>query len=73
MEEVGTLIGTDPEFLTGSDRAEPRLRVVGTGTVDLPRATRAVADLLDALGVDRGADGLAETPGRVAHAYAELL
>jgi GTP cyclohydrolase I len=41
--------------------------------IDLPRATQAVADLLDALGVDRPGDGLAETPARVARAYAELL
>jgi GTP cyclohydrolase I len=41
--------------------------------VDLDKATRAVADLLDALGVDRTADGLAATPARVARAYAEML
>ena len=41
--------------------------------VDLDKATTAVADLLDALGVDRTADGLAATPARVARAYGELL
>jgi GTP cyclohydrolase IA len=41
--------------------------------VDLDRATRAVADLLGALGIDRHREELAETPARVAHAYAELL
>ena len=41
--------------------------------VDLDKATTAVTDLLDALGVDRTADGLAATPARVARAYAELL
>ncbi len=41
--------------------------------IDLDRAERAVADLLDALGADRGADGLAATPARVCRAYAELL
>jgi len=51
----------------------PHLRVVSTGTIDLDRATQAAADLLDALGVDRDADGLTETPARVARAYAELL
>jgi len=42
-------------------------------SIDLERAERAVADLLDALGVDRRADGLAATPSRVCRAYAELL
>ncbi len=32
-----------------------------------------MSDLLDALGVDRSADGLAEAPTRVAIAFAELL
>ncbi len=41
--------------------------------VDLPRATRAVSDLLDALGLDRSHESLAGTPARVARAYAELL
>jgi GTP cyclohydrolase IA len=41
--------------------------------IDLPRAQTAVAELLAALGVDVEADGLAETPRRVAAAYAELL
>ena len=41
--------------------------------IDLDRAERAVADLLDALGADRGADGLAATPAWVCRAYAELL
>ncbi|MDA8316801.1 MAG: GTP cyclohydrolase I FolE [Actinomycetota bacterium] len=41
--------------------------------MDLARAASAVADLLDALGVDRGGESLAGTPDRVARAYAELL
>jgi GTP cyclohydrolase I len=41
--------------------------------VDLDKAAGAVADLLDALGVDRSADGLEETPARVAKALAEML
>ena len=43
------------------------------GPVDLVRAERAVADLLGAFGVDLGGESLAETPGRVARAYAEML
>src|SRR5256885_8062320 len=40
---------------------------------DLAAAERAAAAFLDALGVDLAADGLADTPGRMARAYAELL
>ena len=41
--------------------------------IDLGRAERAAAELLDALGVDRAAEGLAATPARMCRAYAELL
>ena len=44
-----------------------------TGSVNLERATRAVSDLLDALGVEHAGDHLVATPGRVPRAYAELL
>ncbi len=57
------------------DVPERRLHVVapGTSAIDLPRAAAAVRELLDALNVDPTAAGLAETPDRVARAYAELL
>lgn len=42
-------------------------------SVDLDAAERAAADLLTALGVETDADGLDETPRRMARAYAELL
>ncbi len=41
--------------------------------MDLPAATRAVAELLLALGQDPAADHLLDTPRRVAAAYTELL
>jgi GTP cyclohydrolase I len=41
--------------------------------VDLDAAARAVTDLLVALGHDPATEDLAETPQRVARAYAELL
>ncbi|HMM48327.1 MAG TPA: GTP cyclohydrolase I FolE [Miltoncostaeaceae bacterium] len=41
--------------------------------IDHERAQRAVAELLDALGVDRSSPGLRDTPRRVASAYAEML
>jgi GTP cyclohydrolase IA len=40
---------------------------------DLPAAERAAAAFMTALGVDVSAGGLADTPGRMARAYAELL
>lgn len=40
---------------------------------DLLAAEQAASDFLTALGIDLTADGLAETPGRMARAYAELL
>jgi GTP cyclohydrolase IA len=62
-----------PEPLLRPDRPA-RLRVVhGRATVDLPAAEQAVADLLRALGRDLESPHLAETPRRVAAAYAELL
>ncbi|MEV4261730.1 GTP cyclohydrolase I FolE [Kribbella sp. NPDC049584] len=41
--------------------------------IDLPAAERAVADLLTALGRDPESAHLADTPRRVANAYAEML
>ncbi|MFI5693097.1 GTP cyclohydrolase I FolE [Kribbella sp. NPDC051586] len=41
--------------------------------IDLPAAQRAVADLLTALGRDPDSAHLADTPRRVANAYAEML
>ena len=42
-------------------------------TIDIPAARAAAADLLRALGADPAAPGLADTPRRMAEAYAELL
>jgi GTP cyclohydrolase IA len=41
--------------------------------IDREAVEHAVSDLLRALGADTGAEGLHETPRRVAEAYAELL
>jgi GTP cyclohydrolase IA len=76
-EDVDDFGGDDPvtavqEELARSDRAL-HLLPQPDNPIDLDKATRAVADLLDALGVDRTADGLAATPARVARAYAEML
>jgi GTP cyclohydrolase IA len=50
------------------DDAEPATR-----QIDRPALERAARALLRALGADLDADGLRETPRRVAEAYAELL
>lgn len=47
--------------------------VPGDAPIDLPAATRAVADLLTALGQDPQSEHLADTPRRVATAFAEML
>jgi GTP cyclohydrolase I len=50
------------------------LRVIGPQAgVDLPAAERAAGDFLRALGLRLDRDGMADTPRRMAHAYAELL
>jgi GTP cyclohydrolase I len=50
------------------------LRVIGCEpTTDLAAAERAAADFLSALGVDLTAEGLRDTPRRMARAYAELF
>ena len=59
---------------TALDPRGPALRVVRDGVpVDLVAAERAVADLLVALGQDPDDEHAADTPRRVAAAYAELL
>jgi GTP cyclohydrolase I len=51
----------------------PTLATVARAPIDLDAAEGAAHDLLAALGADLEADGLRETPGRIARAYAELL
>jgi len=43
------------------------------GPVDLPRAERAVRELLLAIGEDPDRDGLLDTPARVARSYVEIF
>jgi GTP cyclohydrolase I len=52
--------------LTDPDRSAPI-------EIDLQAAESAARELLVALGADLSADGLRDTPGRIARAYAELL
>ena len=53
--------------------APPRLRVTAPTAVDLPAAEDAARAFLAALGVDLDDESRAESPGRMARAYAELL
>lgn len=65
------LAGTSP---AAADAGHRPLRIAhGPEDVDLPAAQRAVAALLAALGRDPSSEHLADTPQRVAQAYAELL
>ena len=67
-----TLSAMEPSRIVEPPRA--RLRVVDEPrAVDLAAAERAANDLLVALGVDVGAEGMRATPGRLARAYAELF
>ena len=45
----------------------------GAPAIDLAAAEVAAADLLTALGIDVAAESTAETPGRMARAFAEML
>jgi GTP cyclohydrolase I len=51
----------------------PDLHVALQPRIDLDRAERAARDLLDALGLDLSDETIAETPGRMARAFEELL
>lgn len=54
-------------------RSVPLHIVGGRPEIDLAAAQQAVSDLLAALGRDPHSEHLADTPRRVAHAYAEML
>jgi GTP cyclohydrolase I len=65
---------TAPQLAAAAPERVGRLRELrGRTAIDVPAAERAVADLLRALGRDPANPHLAETPRRVAAAYAELL
>jgi GTP cyclohydrolase IA len=65
---------TGPVAAAATAEPRTRLRVVHPRpAVDLPAAERAIAALLQALGRDPGSEHLADTPRRVADAYAEML
>jgi GTP cyclohydrolase I len=57
----------------GHRPGEPVLLDAPGPGLDRERAEAAVADLLDALGADPGAEALRETPRRVASTFSELL
>lgn len=68
----------DPASSGSSDRGSTGVASggavsVGGGTIDLPRIEAAVAEILAAIGEDSARAGLANTPQRVAQAYAEFF
>jgi len=59
---------------TAPDPVRQQLRVVPTlPSVDMAAAQKAATDLLVALGVQLDSEAMAETPSRMAQAYAEML
>jgi GTP cyclohydrolase IA len=64
---------TPTHSLPGLALAEPWASSDSPRQIDHPAVERAARDLLRALGADVEAEGLRETPRRVAAAYAELL
>ena len=63
-----------PEFAKSAAQLAWRPRVVpGSGPVDLSAAEEAATALLIALGQPLNSTGMAETPRRLAQAYAEML
>jgi GTP cyclohydrolase IA len=61
----------DDEALEGGQTVP--MPASGAGVADLPRAERAVEELLSALGYSTRSEGLSATPRRVARSLAELL
>jgi GTP cyclohydrolase IA len=53
--------------------APAKILEIGQPAIDEDKAARAVAALLDALGLDRSDNRLVDTPARVAQMYRELL
>src|SRR5688572_24956413 len=48
-------------------------RGLPTGQIDIPRAEKAIRELLLAIGENPDREGLLKTPNRVARAYGELV
>ncbi len=59
--------------LTPTPTPTPMRIIARHAAADLADAERAAADFIRALGVDLDCDGMADTPRRMAAAYAELL
>jgi GTP cyclohydrolase I len=66
-------IGENGTRVMASGNGAGRLRAAAPIMRDLPAAERAAAEFLRALGLPMDRPGLAKTPRRMAHAYAELL
>jgi GTP cyclohydrolase IA len=62
-----------PPYPHEGERPADELVRCPDSVVDVAAAEKAAADFLAALGIDLDADGLRETPARMARAYAELF
>ncbi|GAA1583007.1 GTP cyclohydrolase I FolE [Kribbella sancticallisti] len=73
VRELGPVRERGAEREPAAGRSVPLHIVGGRPEINLVAARKAVADLLVALGRDPHSEHLAETPRRVADAYAEML
>jgi GTP cyclohydrolase IA len=75
--ELRLLAGVEPRAVTMARMSEHETRAYGGDAardpIDLERAEAAVAELLEALGIDVEDESLQRTPRRVARMYEELL
>ena len=72
-DKVTALVDRDPLHKADEHRGRWLHAYAPPPSIDLAKAAEGVALLLDGLGVDATAEGLVETPQRVARAYAEML
>ena len=74
MTETGAAVAGSESGAEPAAAAERRLHAyVPPPGIDVAKAAAGVALFLEGLGVDTSAEGLVETPQRVARAYAEML
>ena len=71
--KLAALVDDDPLSESGEHLGRRLHAYAPPPRIDLAKAAEGVAMLLEGLGVDATAEGLVETPQRVARAYAEML
>lgn len=73
VSEVGFINPHEDQVVDIRRHAEISSAERPTGPVDLDRLSKAVREILAAIGEDPDREGLQETPRRVARAYAEIV